>query len=158
MKQGSRGFTLLEVLVATLLMGVAVVGLLGALRASLSNASRMVESERATALARRQMDELLLRRDLPKGVPLEGMFSPEETGGIEAGWRAVVRPFEGMTILPGAVPPPGTRILDRIELEVWWRSGGARRSFTLAAYRSIPLGPGDVPFFEAMQATPEAQP
>lgn len=153
-----RGFTLLEVLVATLLMGVAVVGLLGALRASLSNASRMVESERATALARRQMDELLLRRDLPKGVPLEGMFSPEETGGIEAGWRAVVRPFEGMTVLPGAVPPPGTRILDRIELEVWWRSGGARRSFTLAAYRSIPLGPADPPFFEAMQPEPEAQP
>lgn len=158
MTANRRGFTLLEVLVATLLMGVAVVGLLGALRASLSNASRMVESERATALARRQMDELLLRRDLPKGVPLEGMFSPEETGGIEAGWRAVVRPFEGMVVQPGAVPPPGTRILDRIELEVWWRSGGARRSFTLAAYRSIPLGPADPPFFEAMQPEPEAQP
>jgi general secretion pathway protein I len=153
-----RGFTLLEVLVATLLMGVAVTGLLGALRASLGNAARMMESERATALARRQMDELLLRRDLPKGVPLEGLFAPEETGGIEAGWRAVIRPFEGMVVLPGTVPPPGTRILDRIELEVWWRSGGARRSFTLAAYRSIRFDAADVPFFEAMQALPEGQP
>lgn len=148
----SRGFTLLEVLVATVLMGVAVVGLLGALRASLGNAARLIESERATALARRQMDELLAMRLLPKGLPLEGRFAPEETGGVEAGWRAMVRPFEGMVVQPGAVPPPGTRILDRIELEVWWRSGGARRSLTLSAYRSVMMTPADVPFFQAMQA------
>ncbi len=155
MQARRRGFTLLEVLVATLLMGVAVAGLLGALRASLGNAARLVESQRAAALARRQMDELLLRRDLPKGEPLEGRFAPEETGGVEAGWRAVVMPFEGMAATPGAVPPTGTRILDRIELEVWWRSGGARRSFTLTGYRSALMRAEDVPFFESMQAGTE---
>jgi general secretion pathway protein I len=152
MNSRSRGFTLLEVLVATVLMGVAVAGLLGALRASLNNAARLVESERAAALARRQMDELLAMRLLPKGVPLEGRFTPEETGGAEAGWRAVVRPFEGMTVVPGTVPPVGSRILDRIQMEVWWNSGQARRSFTLTAYRSAMMTPADIPFFESMPA------
>lgn len=151
MRRGSRGFTLLEVLVATALMAVAVTGLLGALRASMSNAARLVENERALALARRQMEELLVTRPLPKGAPIEGRFPPEETGGAEAGWRAVVTPFEGMVIQPGTVPPAGTRILERIRLEVWWNSGGGRRSLHLTAYRGARVSADDVPFFEAMQ-------
>jgi len=158
MQARRRGFTLLEVLVATLIMGVAVAGLLGALQASLVNASRLVENERAAALARRQMDELLLRREPPKGTPLEGRFAPEEAGGLEAGWRAMIVPYEGMVAAPGAVPPPNTRILDRIELEVWWRSGGGRRTFTLSGYRSSLMGGADVPFFENMQAGVYQQP
>lgn len=150
-----RGFTLLEVLVATLIMGVAVAGLLGALRASLSNAARLSESHRAAALARRQMDALLATRALPKGVPIEGVFPREETGGVEAGWRARVTPFEGMTLKPGAAPMIGTWILDRIELEVWWLQGGARRSLKLATYRRNYMRPEDAPFFESMQAAAE---
>lgn len=151
MRRVSRGFTLLEVLVATALMAVAVTGLLGALRASMSNAARLVESERALALARRQMEELLVTRPLPKGEPIEGRFAPEETGGVEAGWRAWVTPFEGMVLQPGTAPPAGTRILERIRLEVWWADGSRRRSLHLTAYRGARLSPEDAPLFEAMQ-------
>ncbi|GIU74589.1 MAG: hypothetical protein KatS3mg004_1676 [Bryobacteraceae bacterium] len=146
-----NGFTLLEVLVATTLMAVAVIGLLGALRASMSNAARLLEAERAAALARRQMDELLSNRLLPRGVPLEGRFAPEETGGIEAGWRATAVPFEGAVLQPGAAPPAGAPILVRIRLEVWWRSGGGERTFPLSAYRAMRMTAADVPFFESMQ-------
>lgn len=155
MQARRRGFTLLEVLVATLIMGVAVAGLLGALRASLSNAARLSESQRAVALARRQMDALLATRALPKGAPLEGTFPREETGGVEAGWRARVMPFEGMTLKPGEAPMIGTWMLDRIELEVWWLQGGSRRSLKLAAYRRNYMRPEDAPFFESMQAAAE---
>jgi len=34
--------------------------------------------------------------------------------------------------------------LDRIELEVWWMSGQARRSFTLDSYRKRLLSPQDI--------------
>jgi type II secretion system protein I len=84
-----RGFTLLEVLVATTLMAVAVVGLLGSLRTSLSNAARLTDYDRAALLARRQMDELLAARLLPKGVPIEGAVRP---AGDRRRPRRVARP------------------------------------------------------------------
>lgn len=152
MQARRRGFTLLEVLVATLIMGVAVAGLLGSLRASLVNAARLAESQRTVALARRQMDALLATRSLPKGVPIEGLFPREETGGVEAGWRARVTPFEGMTLKPGSAPVIGTWILDRIELEVWWRQNGVLRSLTLSTYRPNHMRPDDAPFFEEGQS------
>lgn len=158
MQARRRGFTLLEVLVATLIMGVAVTGLLGALRASMANAARLAESQRAVALARRQMDELLATRALPKGVPIEGLFPPAETGGVEAGWRARVTPFEGQTLEAGKPPVPGTWILDRIELEVWWRQGGVRRSLKLATYRRNFMRAEDAPFFESVRTAGEEAP
>lgn len=143
-----KGFTLLEVLVATLLMGIAVAGLMGGLRTSLSNAARLTDSARGTALARRQMDELLAIRDLPKGVPMEGRYPPQLTGGVEAGWRARVLPFESQA-MPGQPPPVGTRMLERIELLVWWRTGGQERRVELTGYRGARILPQDL---AAMQA------
>ncbi|MFN3322772.1 MAG: prepilin-type N-terminal cleavage/methylation domain-containing protein [Bryobacteraceae bacterium] len=125
-----RGFTLLEVLVATVIMAVAVAGLMSNLSASLSNAGRLTDYDRAALLARRKMDELLAQRRLPHFVVMEGALDPAVTGTMQGGWRAEVRPFE--------VPPqagPGTRVLDRVELEIWWMTGGRRRSFSLEAFR-----------------------
>jgi general secretion pathway protein I len=127
---GTRGFTLLEMLVATLIMGIAVVGLLANISASLGNATRLTAYDRAALLARQKMDEMLLDQHLPKFVPLEGGFDPALTGGAEAGWRAQITPFE--------VPPaarPGTEILERLELEIWWMSGGKRRTLALEGFR-----------------------
>lgn len=138
-----KGFTLLEVLVATLLMGIAVAGLMGGLRTSLSNAARLTDSARGTALARRQMDELLAMRDLPKGVPMAGRYAPEMTGGVEAGWRARVTPFESQA-MPGQAPPVGTRMLERIELLVWWKSAGRERHVELSGYRGARVRPEDL--------------
>lgn len=148
-----RGFTLLEVLVATLIMAIAVTGLLSNLTASLSNAARLTDADRAALMARRKMDELLAERRLPMGAPLEGRFPPDQVSGLDAGWRALVLPFET------AVPPaPGGMIIQRVELEVWFERGGRRRAYRLEGYRSgvlleaeaallggmtpVPLGPG----------------
>lgn len=130
-----RGFTLLEVLVASTLMAVAVVGLLGTLRTSLSNAARLTDYDRAALLARRQMDELLATRGLPYGLSIEGTFAPRLTGGVRSGWRARVTPFES-SAPPGLPPPPGQPMLERIELEVWWASGADTKSLRIGAYRT----------------------
>lgn len=155
---GRRGFTLLEVLVATLLMAIAVTGLLGALRASLSNAARLTDTERGMALARRQMDELLAVKVLPRGMPFEGIFPPETTGGIEAGWRALITPFEAQTVALGQKPPPGTRMVERIHLLVWWKSGEQRRTMELDGYRGVMVGPEMMPLFDQMQFLAPAAP
>jgi|SRR5690242_10733488 len=132
-----RGFTLLEVLVATVIMGLAVVGLLSTISTSMRNAARLTDYDRVAMLARSQMDALLANRRLPQFSILEGRYEPALMGGTEAGWRARVSPFE----MP-ASRGPGTAILERIELEVWWMAGDKRRTFTVDAFRRKQLREG----------------
>ncbi len=133
MKQ-QRGFTLLEVLVATVIMGIAVAGVLNGLAGASRNASHLTEYDRATLLARSKMDELLADHRVPRKTPLEGAF-PD--GG---GWHARISPFE-----TAAGAGPGNWVLDRVELEIWWLNGNTRRTFTLEGYRRSLLQPGDLP-------------
>ncbi len=135
----SRGFTLLEMLVATTIMGIAVVSLLAGLSTSLRNAARLTEADRIALLARRQMDALLLDPRLPKFTVIAAEFDPSLTGGVRAGWRARVTPFE---MQPKA--GPGASLLERVELEIWWAvSEDRQRTFRLEAYRRGVLSPTD---------------
>ncbi len=137
MKQ--RGFTLLEMLVATTLMAIAVVGLLSALSTSLRNAARLTNHDRASIVARRKMDELLLQTRLARHIPLEGPLNAATDGGLDGGWKAKVSPFE-----TPPNPQPGNLILDRVELEIWWKDGLSRRSLSLEGYKTSMLVPDDV--------------
>lgn len=132
LQRNRRGFTLLEVLVATTIMGIAVGTLLSALSTSVRNAARLADSDRASVIARRTMDELLAAPAIRYGMPLEGRFDPRETG-VNGGWRALVQPFES---IPGQ--PANIATLERVVLEVWWMQGSARRTMLLDGYRRVP--------------------
>lgn len=132
----NRGFTLLEMLVATLIMGIAVVGLLSNISTSLNTAGRLTDHDRAALLARQKMNELLLDTRLPKLTVIQGKFAPASLGGLEGGWQAQLSTFE---MPPQAVP--GTTILERLELEIWWMRGDKRRSLTLEGYRPSVIPP-----------------
>lgn len=127
--QGS-GFTLLEVMVATLIMGIAVTGLLSALSAAARNASNLTGYDRMTLLAKSKMDELLVEQKLPRNTPLGGTFDPALAGGVTAGWNATVTPFE-KPVGAGV----GQWVVDRIALEIWWMDGPTRRAFSLEGFR-----------------------
>ena len=133
-----RGFTLLEALVATMIMGVAVAGILEALAVSSRNVTRLTQSDRAVILARTKMDELLVNDGLIRKTDLGGLFSPAEAGAMTAGWRARVTPVE-------AAPAATERnwVIDRITLEIWWMDGSTRRSFSLEGYRRSLMPPGE---------------
>ena len=146
MKQ--RGFTLLEVLVATLIMGIAVSGLMSALSISMRSASRLTDYDRAALLAKQKMDELLLSTKLPKLSVIEGTWGPEVIGDLQAGWRARFTPFE-MT----PKPPPGALFLERVQLEIWWTTGDRHRTFTLEGFRQNVLTPEDIA--AAQQGVPQ---
>ena len=138
--QRQRGFTLLEVLVATTIMAVSIVGLVSMLSNTLRNAARLTDYDRATILAKRKMDELLLDRQIPRFTPVQGNWAQEVTGSVPVGWRAVISPFD--------LPPgfgPGTPILDRVALTVYWRDSADReRNFSLEGFRRGILAPPDV--------------
>jgi general secretion pathway protein I len=135
-----RGFTLLEMIVATTIMGIAVVGLMAGLAAATRNAARLQDYDRAVQLGRVRMNELMLDPGLPLNAVVEGRFDPAQTGGLDAGWRVRRTIFE----MPPAVQP-GQTALDRLEVEVWWGSGDQRRSYKLDAYRPHILKPDEIP-------------
>ena len=136
----NRGFTLLEVLIASLIMAIAVTGLLSALSTSLRNGARLTDYDRAVILARQKMDELIIANNAPVMTPIEGVWSQEETGGTPTGFKAVITPFD--------MPPnihPGVRILERIQLQVWWTtSAEKRRTFDLEGFRQSTMRPEEM--------------
>ncbi|MGA3188582.1 MAG: prepilin-type N-terminal cleavage/methylation domain-containing protein [Bryobacteraceae bacterium] len=138
--RNQSGFTLLEVLVATAIMGVAVAGLLNTISAAAHNAARLTQYDRAALLAKSKMDELLAEPKLQRNVPMAGAFDAVVTGGVPCSWRAVITPFE---ILPNAAP--GYWVVDRIELEIDWMDGTTKHSFSLEGFRRGILQPGDMP-------------
>jgi general secretion pathway protein I len=127
-KRSQRGFTLLEILVATTLMGIAVVGLLSSLSTSMRNATHITDADKASQIARNKMEELVADPTLPFQGNFDGTFDNA------SGWSVQVAPFEA--------PPrvaPGAMILQRIALVVWWTSGSNHREYPLEAYRIVPV-------------------
>jgi general secretion pathway protein I len=118
-------------IVATLIMAIAVVGLISAISASTRNATRLIEHDRIVQLARTRMNELLVDRNLPREVVVNGDFDPAVTGGGRAGWRARTTVFERSPVYQA-----GAMTMDRIQLEVWWMAGDSRRTFALDGFRS----------------------
>jgi general secretion pathway protein I len=133
------GFTLLEVLVATVILAVAIAGLMSALTTSLRTAARVTDYDRAAMLARRKMDEITADKRLPRNVLFEGAYNPAETNGSPSGWRARISPFE---FPPN--PTPGVPVVDRMDVEVWWMDGATRRTFNVEGFRRYYLKPQDV--------------
>ncbi len=123
-KNSNRGFTLLEMLVATAILGIAVAALLGGLSGSLRNASRLSEYDKATIAARQKMEELLVDPVIPRFTEVSGTLTPGVT------WRARMMPFD--------IPPQagaGAPVVDRIELNASWQAGSNKKTIRLEGYR-----------------------
>jgi general secretion pathway protein I len=135
-----RGFTLLEMIVATTIMGIAVAGLMSGISSSTRNAARLRDYDRVVQLARLRMNALLADPRVPLNATEDGLFDPAISGGLECGWRAQVGVAEKSTPAPAA----GDYVLDRIQLEIWWISGGQRRVFPLESYRRRTVRPEDI--------------
>jgi len=142
----AQGFTLLEMIVATTIMAVAIVGLITGLSTTTHNAARLRDYDRAVQLGRERMNELMLDQTLPHNTVINGVFDPNQTGGLESGWKVRLTTFE---------MPPAIRVneaaLDRLELEVWWKSGLTTRSFTLDAYRPRAISQDDAALTPGLQ-------
>lgn len=134
----SAGFTLLEVLVASVIMAIAIAGLMGSLTTTVNNAARLTEYDRAVLLAKHKMDELQVEGSLPRNAPLQGEWDPVLNGGHKTGWQANVSIAEAPPDVAGQMP-----VLERIDLRVWWEDGPQRKNFDLVGFRRSvfqPLG------------------
>lgn len=129
-------------IVATLIMSIAVVGMLSGLAGATRNASRLRDYDRVTQLARLRMNDLIVDPEFRAGSATGGIFDPSLTGGLTAGWQARASTFE-------QAPPPhrpyvGEMVLERVVLDIWWMSGSTRRTFSLETIRRHMILPADV--------------
>ena len=120
---GQRGTTLLEVVLAALLLGVAAAGLLGTVNQALTGIQSAREHARAVTHANSVLDGVLALPRLRAGQAWQGSADPT------SGWKAVAEP------MPLPNHPPGAGGLVEIQVEVWWLSGGQRRTLALEGYR-----------------------
>lgn len=133
------GFTLLEVLVATVILAVAISGLMSALSGSMRTAGRLTDYDRAAMLAKRKMEEVLADKRVPRNILLQGQYDPAQTNGAPSGWRVHIGAFE-----TPPNPAPGIPVVDRIQVQIWWMSGDAQRTFDIESFRRHFLTAQDV--------------
>ena len=137
----SRGFTLLEMMVATTIMAIAVVGLMSGLASATRNAARLQDYDRAVQLARVRMNELLLDRSLPRTSSDRGPVRPGRGRRAGSGLAGAADAHFEM--------PPVARANDTSRSTASsWKSGGPaaaqRRTFTLDAFRPRVLTAEDI--------------
>ena len=128
-RKAVAGFTLLEVMVATALMGVAVIGLMSLVNRATANASSIRYYARAAMLARSQMNDLLTMEPL-KVQAYGGTYGPD------SGWQANVQPYQS-----AGRAVPGRSVLLQINLTVWWTDRGERHSISMNTLRRVRATP-----------------
>ena len=126
-----RGFTLVELVVAFLILVIGVTAILELVSQSALNARYAKDKTTATVLAQQKLEELLAQPDLAPGET-EGDFGDAYT---QFRWRAQISEVGGST-----VSTEGETSLLRIVVIVEWQDRGQIRSVQLETLQTpVPL-------------------
>ena len=125
-----RGFTLLEVLVATAILGTAVAALFGLLSGSLGNMQRLGAPSRAMLLGQSRMNELLATGVETGGRATVAMPLDQKLQGRwddQYRWEALAtRVNTDSDISPGQV------IMVHVSLDVFWQTSPGKQEKKLS--------------------------
>ncbi len=134
------GFTLLEVLIAFAIAGLALAALAQGVVAGLAATQGATRIEEALVRARSRLAAI------DGGTLRPGERRGEDGGGFA--WRERVSPLASAALpaaegFPGAVAatPPARVALFAVTVEVAWQQGGRQRSVVLESRRLGPAGP-----------------
>jgi prepilin-type N-terminal cleavage/methylation domain-containing protein len=125
--RGQRGFTLLEVLIATSVLAIAVVVVIQLFSANLRGISLSDDYVSAVVKANIKMREVLDRGDFSEGVLSET---------TDDGYRIDITMTEALTERTETLP---VRIFE-IDLTVFWEDGIREKSFTLKTMQFVQSG------------------
>jgi prepilin-type N-terminal cleavage/methylation domain-containing protein len=127
------GFTLLEVLVATMILGTAVAALFGLLSGSLSNARRLQAPEQALLLARSELNALLAASEQGRAASPALPLDQSIRGSWDDNFRWEARASRVPTTRP---VNPGAPILVRVEFNTYWKTetGSGEKQLSFETY------------------------
>ncbi len=126
---GTRGFTLLEVVVALAVLGVGLIVMIELFSGGLRAGRVSGEYTRAVGYARLKMEDITLAREIKEGME-EGEFDKNYR------WRLEVKK---VNIFPGEQPSDFTLPVElyQIRLQVIWKSGSQERSADLESLKAV---------------------
>ena len=129
--KAEKGFTLLEIMVALAILGIALTVILQQFSAGLRSVRISREYTAAVIHAREKMEECCLNQKLAE---------KEETGEFEDGykWRVVVAPFKEEKKNEGESTEFLLLTMYDIKSTVSWDGGGKSRQVELATVKVVP--------------------
>lgn len=148
--KSQSGFTLLEVLVAIVLLGFAYAGILSALSQGLKLARAAADQENAVILAQSLLEE---NRALPK-AEIVGSDAREVYGGTPFGYKVEVRDVPLFGDYADKVKADFE--LKQINVDVYWGEREPKRHYRLVTFQNVPVRAGGAADKSAAGAKPEA--
>lgn len=132
-RSNSAGFTLIEVVVAITILGVAYSAMLGAFSGSLRLLRQASEYQNALLLARSKLDETRIDTSLD----ITDQVAEENYGGVTYSYKIEIRDIPLVEKdLKESVKLPVK--LEEIAVEVFWGKVGKEKSYKLIAYKMSP--------------------
>lgn len=138
MRRRQRGYTLLEIIVAFAVLGLALVLLLGILSGGLRQVRGSADSARAVLHARSLLDVVGVGEALAPG---------RREGGFDEGryrWVLEIDPWLDPAQMPGRPADPYAPQLMHLRLQVHWGEGGPRERLQLESLRLVQPDPSGV--------------
>jgi prepilin-type N-terminal cleavage/methylation domain-containing protein len=129
-----RGFTLLEILVATTLIGMGLALAFTAMSNTTALDKKLSSHRAAMSLARSKLDEALAHPDF-KVAQDDGEV---EYAGVDFGYRITMHPVNLINPAQQARIPSYQHQLERIEIIVFWGPEKNKNSYTLSSHRITP--------------------
>ena len=127
--KNKRGFTLMEVLVATSILGIGLGIIFELFSGGLRSAKISEEYTKAVWYGQSKMEELLNTKELSEG-------NTEDTFDAQFAWKTEVKKANPPLGLAEKDPTPLPIDLYQILLKVTWQSGKSQRSLDMESFRA----------------------
>jgi general secretion pathway protein I len=129
--RSTTGFTLIEVVVAMAILGIALTVIIELFSGGLRLARTSAEYTKAINYARIKMEEMAVKQTIEEGTQ-EGEFDHTFR------WQVETKKVDVLPIEKGIDFKPPTELF-QVKVNVLWKSGSKERSTRLETYRTIKL-------------------
>lgn len=136
-----RGFSLIEVMVATAILGMAATALFGLFSKSLFNLRKIQDVHQYQLAGEEIMNRVLLLSTLPAGGRFEG-----PVGRLDARWVVNLTPW-----IPAKLDGNPPEAVMKIDVEIVWPGRSGQRSVKLETIKATSLSYSNLDFGHAVE-------